>query len=101
MRIPDRASDMQIRTEATKPVRPAATEAGARPAAPAPSAPRADKVQISDAGRALAANAGGGAVSGLSAERTADIRQRVLHGAYDSLDVVDTVARRLLETGDV
>lgn len=73
------------------------------PVAPAPAvtpaASRSDKVQISDAGRALAARDGGAA--GLTPERTAQIRQRILDGAYNSLGVVDEVARRILSSGDV
>ena len=59
---------------------------------------RGDKVQISDAGRALAARDESGA---LSAERSAQIRQRVLDGAYNSLGVVDEVARRIIQSGDL
>ncbi|MEP6619836.1 MAG: hypothetical protein ABJE47_10985 [bacterium] len=63
-------------------------------------APKAgDAVQISDAGRALAAR--GHSDVGLTPERTAQIRQRVLDGAYNSLAVVDEVARRVLGSGDL
>lgn len=65
---------------------------------PAPAA-RGDRVQISDAGRALAQGTGGGAA--LSTDRAAQIRQRVLDGAYNSLAVVDEVARRILASGDL
>ena len=61
---------------------------------------RSDKVQISDAGRALAAREGD-APSGLDPARAASIRGRVLSGAYDTLEVVDSVARRLLDSGDL
>jgi negative regulator of flagellin synthesis FlgM len=59
---------------------------------------RSDNVQISDAGRALAARGG---TSSLSPERAAQVRQRVLDGAYNSLTVVDEVARRILGSGDL
>lgn len=63
---------------------------------------RSDKVQISDAGRALAARDTDRTVeAGLDPIRASHIRNRVLSGAYDSLDVVDTVARRLLSSGDL
>ena len=63
---------------------------------------RSDKVQISDAGRALAARETDRTVeAGLDPIRASHIRNRVLSGAYDSLDVVDTVARRLLSSGDL
>lgn len=61
---------------------------------------RSDSVQISDAGRAL--STGGPSGSGaLSAERVAELRKRVLEGAYNSTHVVDQVAKRILERGDV
>ncbi|MCA2986373.1 MAG: hypothetical protein INH02_03015, partial [Gemmatimonas sp.] len=34
-------------------------------------------------------------------EREAELRQRVLSGAYNTLDVVDQVARRILSRGDL
>ena len=63
---------------------------------------RSDKVQISDAGRALAARETDVSVAaGLDPVRASHIRHRVLSGAYDSLDVVDTVARRRMPSGDL
>ena len=61
---------------------------------------RSDKVQISDAGRALAARETDKAVE-LTPERSADVRRRILSGAYDTIEVVDAVARRLLASGDL
>lgn len=75
------------------------TPAAGAPATPAAAPVRVDRVEISEAGRALAAK---GAEGGeMSADRVSELRQRVLSGAYNSLDVVDQVARRLLDTGDV
>jgi negative regulator of flagellin synthesis FlgM len=75
--------------------------ASAAAATPA-SIDRSDKVQISDAGRALAARETDRTVqAGLDPIRASHIRQRVLSGAYDSLSVVDTVARRLMNSGDL
>lgn len=69
------------------------------------SAERGDKVQISEAGRALAAQASGAASEDVRAElspqRIAEVRQRVLEGAYNSVNVIDEVARRMLERGDI
>jgi len=65
------------------------------------SAARSDKVQISDAGRALAARGEDTATKGLDPARAERIRGRVLSGAYDTLEVVDAVARRLLDSGDL
>jgi len=70
---------------------------------PAAAASRSDQVQISDAGRALSAQVEGpgGAREALSPERVAKIRQRVLEGAYNSVEVVEEVARRMLQRGDI
>jgi len=87
-----------------------ATDAGASskvqsvPATPS-STDKSDKVQISDAGRALAARAKNGSdavsQSSLDPAKTDQIRSRILSGAYDTVEVVDAVARRLISTGDV
>jgi hypothetical protein len=65
------------------------------------SSDRSDKVQISDAGRALAARGERAGSAKLDPARADAIRGRILSGAYDTLEVVDTVARRLLDTGDL
>lgn len=70
----------------------------AQPAAPAG---RGDKVQISDAGRALAAQAARDAGGELTPERISEVRDRILSGAYNSLEVVDQVARKMLASGDI
>ena len=68
----------------------------------ATSSDRSDTVQISDAGRALAARETDRTVeAGLDPIRASHIRNRVLSGAYDALQVVDTVARRILNSGDL
>ncbi|HEY4219207.1 MAG TPA: hypothetical protein VGM67_18820 [Gemmatimonadaceae bacterium] len=106
---------MQIYPKNTGPLRSDSTRASQpvdsdqspiQPIAPTPSsADRSDKVQISDAGRALAARADGPAdsasTSSLDPVRASRIRQRVLSGAYDTLEVVDAVSRRLLDSGDL
>jgi anti-sigma28 factor (negative regulator of flagellin synthesis) len=60
---------------------------------------RSDSVQISDTGRALATGGPSGS-SSLSADRVAELRKKVLEGAYNSTHVVDQVAKRILERGD-
>ena len=92
-----------IRPDSTRPsdTTDASESSPIRPVSPATSSPdRSDKVEISDAGRALAAR-GGDAPSGLDPARASRIRGRILSGAYDTLEVVDTVARRLLDSGDL
>lgn len=43
----------------------------------------------------------GATTGGLPPERLAELRRRLLDGAYDSLDVIDEVARRILARGDL
>ena len=69
------------------------------PTSSSDSSSSADTVQISDAGRARAAREN--VSSGLDPQRAAQIRQRVLDGAYNSLDVVNKVAQRVLDSGDL
>jgi negative regulator of flagellin synthesis FlgM len=104
MKITAKSFDV-LRPAAAKPVGevkgPAADASSAQPTASAgTSAGRSDSVQISDAGRALATSAPSSPGS-LSAERVAELRKRVLEGAYNSANVVDQVAKRILERGDV
>jgi hypothetical protein len=90
-------------TRAT-PVAPgAATTAGGPPAhAPAHGLrARPDSVTLSDTGRALAGAAGTEGASALTPERVADLRRKVLEGAYNQTGVVEQVANRLLSSGDV
>jgi Anti-sigma-28 factor, FlgM len=59
-----------------------------------------DRVEISAAGRAKAAGRLE-PVAPDAANRLAEIRQRVLSGAYDADAVVGDVAQRILDRGDV
>ena len=90
-----------IRPDAAKPA-PANTSAApaAQPAGKAPAEPRTDSVQISAAGRAMAGGIEKVGGEGLTPERTAQIRQRILAGAYNSTAIVDQVARQILDKGD-
>ena len=104
---------MKINGKSFDPIRPAvqspASKVGQtenRGGAPASSSQgsartaRGDSVQISDAARA--ALSGTSATGGsLTPERTAELRKKVLEGAYNSLNVVDHVAKRIIERGDV
>ncbi len=83
---------------------PAKGGSDAAPAAAPSGAARQDSVAISDAGRALSggeAPAAKAANGSLTPERVAGLRKKVLEGAYNSTHVVDSVAKRLLSTGDV
>ena len=61
----------------------------------APVGPRTDSVEISDLGRSLAGS------PEVDPERIAELRRKVYEGAYNSLDLVDQVARRIIARGDV
>ncbi len=87
----------QVRPTVQKPAGKAQEQAEQSSGAARPA--RGDSVQISDAARALA---GGEQVGGpLTPERTQELRRKVLEGAYNSLNVVDHVAKRIIERGDV
>ena len=95
-----------LRSDVAREAQRAGAEKTGKPAAAQPPAAvdRSDRVQISDAGRALAAQVTTpvkSADEALTPEHVAEIRHRVLSGAYNSLDVVDQVARRMLATGDI
>lgn len=77
-------------------------EGGIKALQPVAPAARADRVQISDAGRAMAAQMGGVSETGaLDPARAAEIRQRILTGAYNSVDMASDVARNILGSGDL
>lgn len=73
-----------------------------KPVAPvAPVSARRDSVQISDSARTLASRAESDERARMAPERVAELRQKVYEGAYNALDVVDQVARRILTRGEI
>lgn len=84
------------------PVAPANTQ-GTPPTPVAPVAPvdRSDSVQLSENGKSMARKLQAEHADSLDPERTAELRRKVLDGAYNTLDVVDQVARRILQRGDL
>src|SRR5437868_3224023 len=89
-----------IRPDAVRDVRAPATD-GANNARVSPAqVDRQDRVEISSAGRAKAAEAAS-APAAAGADRLQEIRQRVFKGAYDANSVVGEVARRILDRGDI
>lgn len=62
---------------------------------------KSDSVSISDAGRSLAGRLDAQQADAFDPERVAQLRTKVLNGAYNTLDVVDQVARRILSRGDI
>lgn len=74
----------------------------AKPAAPvSPANGRRDSVQISDTARSMASRADADQRAQLDPERLAEMRRKVYEGAYNALDVVDQVARRILTRGEL
>lgn len=74
----------------------------AKPVSPAqPVSSRRDSVQISDSARTLASRAESDERAKMDPERVAELRRKVYEGAYNTLDVVDQVARRILTRGDI
>ncbi|MEO7363595.1 MAG: flagellar biosynthesis anti-sigma factor FlgM [Gemmatimonadaceae bacterium] len=104
---------MKINSSIFDPLRPdrttstdstSATRAGgnAQPVSPvAPVSSRRDSVQISDSARTLASRAESNERAQLDPARVSELRKKVYEGAYNSLDVVDQVARRILTRGDI
>ena len=69
----------------------------------AATSPATDRVELSSEGLALsgAESAGGTPAEVLSAERLAELRQRIQAGTYTAPDVAERVARRMLSAGDL
>ena len=93
---------MKINGGSNGPIRPDATRDERAPVSEKTSwsgatSARVDKVEISDAGRAKAAETTASTES--RAERLQAIRERILRGAYDTDEVVGEVARRILDAG--
>jgi negative regulator of flagellin synthesis FlgM len=59
---------------------------------------RSDRVQISDAGKALAAKQ---ANSTLTPERIVEVRQKIDSGAYNTPEMAEEVAKQILKSGDL
>ena len=93
----DPKSLIDLQSQAARAIRDASTNSRRESGSvsrPTPSTPQ-DTVELSIEGRAL------GRASALTAEKVNLIRQRILSGAYDSMDVIDKVARQILQRGDV
>ena len=102
---------MRIHGSSFDPLRPDRVKPGGQHAEPRPGEPgarpsvpprdKSDSVQISDAGRSLSKRLESQQPDTIAPERVAELRTKVLSGAYNSLDVVDTVARRILSRGEL
>ena len=106
MRINSTGADF-IRPDTTREIQRSGEESAAKKVVsqPAASVERSDKVEISEAARQLAASGGAHEASAtrgeLTPERVAAIREKILKGAYNSVEVVDQVARKMLASGDI
>lgn len=87
---PDRSRDVSI-----QPVEPRERDARRTPS----QVEKFDRVEISDAGRAKASRLE--PTSNGTSDRLAEVRRRVLNGAYDADAVVGEVARKIIDRGDV
>ena len=100
---------MKINGSIFDPLRSDRAQSGSTPAEPRPADPasalpasgavKSDSVQFSSAGRSLAGRLASDDT--FDPERIAELRTKVLTGAYNTLDVVDQVARRILARGDL
>jgi anti-sigma28 factor (negative regulator of flagellin synthesis) len=83
----------------TTPISTPAVQRPTQEVSPVPAAKpvKSDSVQISDEARRLNAER----KDSFDPERVTELRQKVLSGAYNTLDVVDQVARRILTRGDL
>ena len=95
---------MKINGGSSGPIRPDAPKSDERNAVPTTKSEssgktaRIDTVEISDAGRAKAAES---TEAPARSARLQGIRERILRGAYDTDEVVGEVARRILDRGDL
>lgn len=85
-------------------VRPGATERNAPlkrtdAVTATPERPKQDTVSFSEEARALSSGSSTRAQS--STERVADVKQRVLMGAYNTAEMAGEVAKRILQRGDI
>jgi anti-sigma28 factor (negative regulator of flagellin synthesis) len=102
---------MRINGSIFDPLRPDRATPHVSPAVPRPGDPggpnpttgptKSDSVQISDAGRSMAGRLEKQQQDAFDPERVAELRTKVLNGAYNTLDVVDQVARRIISRGDI
>ncbi|MBV9774881.1 MAG: flagellar biosynthesis anti-sigma factor FlgM [Gemmatimonadetes bacterium] len=99
MRIENKTPEV-TRPEAVRNAPSAPAHAGSE-SAPAAQAGRTDRIELSPEARALAARLDEPGAEELTPERIAQLRQRIQDGVYDSPELADAVAQRILESGDL
>jgi anti-sigma28 factor (negative regulator of flagellin synthesis) len=100
---------MRINGSSFDPLRPNPTAPNSNPATQRPAeqggqssgSVKSDSVQFSDAGRSLAGRLESDQQAQFEPAKVAEMRTKVLNGAYNTLDVVDQVARRIIARGDL
>jgi anti-sigma28 factor (negative regulator of flagellin synthesis) len=92
---PDRVNQ----PDGTNTARPGPVSAPVSPVAPI--SRQRDSVQISDSARTLASRAQADERAAMDPAHVDELRKKVFEGAYNALDVVDQVARRILTRGDL
>lgn len=100
MRINNGSFDPLRPDRATPLSNPAVSRPGEQGVPASPSQAKSDSVQFSDAGRSMA-RAEKDNQAQFDPQRVAELRTKVLTGAYNTLDVVDQVARRIIARGDL
>lgn len=100
MRIDKLQADL-VRNEAKSEVDSASKADAVKQAAAPVEAQRVDRVEISDAGRALAEVAGAPDGDSLPMERLTALRELVVGGKYDTPEVIAEVARKMSGSGDL
>ena len=100
MRINGNMFDPLRPDRATPSTNPAVPRPGEQGGPAGPSSAKSDRVQFSEAGRSMA-RAEKDQQAQFDPERVAELRTKVLTGAYNTLDVVDQVARRIISRGDL
>lgn len=74
---------------------------GPAPVRGAEAAGRVDRVEISAEGRLLAAQLDAPQSDTMAPARVEAIRKRIVEGVYDTPEVIENVARKLIERGDL
>ena len=99
MRIDKLNADV-VRSDVTRELRRDEENPNAEVVEPGQEVARVDRVEISDAGRALAAEAEATQES-IQPEKVREFRQMVVGGKYDRPEVIAEVARRMEASGDL
>lgn len=96
----DKLGGEQLRAGLGQRVQDSAEESAKKTVRSVNQSERADRVDISEQGRALAAEEAEKARAGLSAERISEIREKIRSGFYSTPEMAEKVAERMIELGE-